>query len=1189
MFQKIEEPAGPWGMNRSPPHHFVIRLREFPPGLQDMIITTSTASVDIGLFTRSKVPLSKDKAPDKITGVFTMTEMESDTQRAQLPFSNMENTSAIGLALDLSSREKVVKPIPNDEIDESATPLPALMALNNEGVLSSWWIVFSDSIRQQTIYPNLVVAEDHAESQASTRLAQTLVPAFGTPSSSTFGASSTSTSAFGARPSTAFGAASGAFGAPSGLGQKTSVWGTPSNFKSTQAPPAATSAPVFGGSAFSTVATSNAPAFGSSSALPKSAISTATPAFGSTGLPGANRPSLWGSPASTTGLAFGQPSGLGKPTALFGLSATKTSAPAALTSGGFSSFASKGGFTAPMSTSTSSTFVSKPAFSFSNDGSAMDTGSSFGSSANQNGDKTMGLLGAESFSLGSTFKADPSAKNNEPKSSVGSNSSFFDGNFGSVLDNTFKSPVAQTPVSKETDMDAMDDGPKPSEPAKAYSTTPASTPAPSRSAISGSMALPSGLFGTPGSNVTSPRTEPAAPLSPGLGSSTTENPKPVSSSIGSSTSTPASKPPLSATNAPSSTNSPPSQKIKEETSSPGAASGGSIEPPLPPDPMSKTAYAAGDTSVSSTETDAPLPPDFISKSALEPVLNSATSPPSPSFSTITSGLISANIVPHNIPAGPEEDSDESGFGSEGDDDSGEVSEEGSGEDITKDLSPTSETNGAPGVTAQGFFKDQNKDMSETFFSSSSKPGLTNAGRGLFGEISASAPILPPPKVQASPRSPSPVRSALPSRMLRPDASRSVSAPGAASQMLRRQPPIPSQSTFDISLHQQRAEEQRRQEIRARKEQEEKQALVDDEDERMREFLASDLEGTRTLDEFIAYTDYNGPPSKDSISAQVETVYRDINAMIDTLGVNARALKCFVKGHEEQYKDSGRTREDLEDDGDWCLVEIESLSSLVDHDLGRDVEAGRIKDVAHKLEICNDLQKDLIKLHAKMEEVNKIRAAQSDPDFNAQINAQPLSAEQTAQQYDLRKDFTSFLKLLSDAEEALTTLKAKLVSQVPSSDHSNGSMGPTVDAVMRTIMKMTSMAEKRSGDIDVLEGQMRRLRFGSGEPRSREGSPFATAQHNRNSLRNSGTPNTYSLIYTPDSTKDTSRFRNSFTSSTTRTHSSPLRRRLSGYTTEEKAQIRSMFVRKKEVSNKLKEALRKRLGANVKHMDDDDDE
>src|SRR5579862_9592063 len=60
LFQKLADPSPPFGMNRSPPHHFMLRLKEFPPNIQDLVVVSSTASIDIGLFTRSKVPLSKD-------------------------------------------------------------------------------------------------------------------------------------------------------------------------------------------------------------------------------------------------------------------------------------------------------------------------------------------------------------------------------------------------------------------------------------------------------------------------------------------------------------------------------------------------------------------------------------------------------------------------------------------------------------------------------------------------------------------------------------------------------------------------------------------------------------------------------------------------------------------------------------------------------------------------------------------------------------------------------------------------------------------------------------------------------------------------------------------------------------------------------------------------------------------------
>ena len=155
-------------MNRSPPNHFLLRLKDFPPNLQDLLIVASTASTDIGLFSRSKVALASDKSSDQITGVFTMTEMADDTRRAQLPANdNQDDTSPIGLALDLSSTNKVLKPIPGDEMEESQTPLPALMVLNDEGVLAAWWVVYSESVRQGTVYPELTVAGPSSQQQHS--------------------------------------------------------------------------------------------------------------------------------------------------------------------------------------------------------------------------------------------------------------------------------------------------------------------------------------------------------------------------------------------------------------------------------------------------------------------------------------------------------------------------------------------------------------------------------------------------------------------------------------------------------------------------------------------------------------------------------------------------------------------------------------------------------------------------------------------------------------------------------------------------------------------------------------------------------------------------------------------------------------------------------------------------------------
>lgn len=395
--------------------------------------------------------------------------------------------------------------------------------------------------------------------------------------------------------------------------------------------------------------------------------------------------------------------------------------------------------------------------------------------------------------------------------------------------------------------------------------------------------------------------------------------------------------------------------------------------------------------------------------------------------------------------------------------------------------------------------------------------------------------------------------------------------------------MPSQDTFALSKAEMQADEKRREESRARKEAEEKQALVDEDDEKFQEFMASEIEPTQKLDKFTAHSNHLGSSSADSIPAQIEAVYRDINSMIDTLGLNARNLKSFVKGHTEGYKEEGRSRRDLEDDEEWCLVEMENLSSLVEKDLTRDLKDGRVQDVASKIETCNDLQKNLTRLRAKHEDLKKMIEIHNDPNYQAVTRAQPLSAEQSAQQTDLRRDYTKFQRLLSEVEEGLTVLKAKTVFQGATNGRGNGSGGPTVEAVMRTITKMTTMAEKRSGDIDVLEGQMRKLNFGS---TSREGSPFATPQNNRSAFRGAAS-STLTQFHSPDAFRESShRFQNSMMSSVSSYgRGSPPRKKLSGYTGEEKAQLRDKAARKKEVTDRLRAAI-KRSGMQVRPMVDE---
>jgi nucleoporin NUP159 len=1173
IFQKIADPAMPFGLPRYPPHHFLLRLKEFG-NLQDLVIVASSCSADVGLLTRSKVPLVSDKPAEKVVGIFTMTSSSDDSRRAQLPMTaDLTDTSPIGAALDLSSKEPVIKPIPSDEMVQSSTPLPAFTVLNNEGVLSAWWIVYSESVKQGTMYPGLVAAatgsQAPAQAAASTTSqsfgAATLSSPFGQTVAQTSSAPSMGFSAF--QPSTApaigsaapFGTTTGvAFGSGSALGQKTSAWGASSA----------------GGATFGQPAFGSPTSFGSAAAPKAQGVAFGGPA--SLGI----RSSPWSQPSSLGNSGshnFGSPT-TGSSSA-FGASTAGT-VPAA---GGFASFANKNGFAAAAAQGSGQSIFGAGATPLSTNSSDSKVESIFGSSSAGAGNKQDSLFGGGGFSLGTTFKPDTSTQGaNEPIESKGT--SLFGTAFGSALGEAEKKLITSGPAATDTDMDA--DEPENSQkaaeehgpsqpglfgfPAPAVSTTPTSTPAASKfhfpSATNDSTK--STLFGQPQpqsnssvpTKVDEPQPEPSlfGPL-PSLSTPSIESPAPQKLID-----------PLSSRESDTAGETEPSIKEEPQDDEDVGTDLASIpEPPLPPDPTSKTSYVIGESSVSSTEPDAPLPPDFVPTSA-----GRKNEPP--------------------VPLPLEEDTEASDASDGGDEKSEGRSEEGSGEDIANEASPSIGSIRTPGATPQSSFGGSGvRQTSSESLTKIAGPPQNVQSRPLFGEIGNNVPVFAPPVI-SSPRSPSPDRRKGPAndRLLRPDtANRSVSAPGSAPgmasqflaskrSMAERQPSF-GRSALASTHEQRKTEDVRRAEAKERREAEESQALIDKEDESIQRFLKQDIVGTRILDDFIAHQDYVGVADKDSIPAQVEAVYRDINSMIDTLGINSCSLRSFIKGHSEGVR--VRHKADLDSDNDWCLAEIRHLSDITQHELATDLEDGRVKNSDAKLAACEDLKKDAAKLRAKRDDIKAIMDLHLDPGYAAVSRSQPLTAEQSVQQQDLRRDFARLQKLLGEAEEALTVLRAKLASEATAKG--NAPAGPTVEAVMRTITKMTSMAEKRSGDIDMLENQMRRTRLTSGATNSgsRESSPFATPAHKASISE--ATINGRSS--TPDRAAQTPRNLQASIASSTHPFSprSPARRKISGFTEEEKQQLKARSLRRKEVTNKLRAALEK-SSVRVREMDRD---
>lgn len=1211
-FQKLTDPVEPFMMEK-PPHHTFLRLKEFPPNLTDMLLVASTANEGIGILTRSKAPLTQDKPADAITNMFTTTELADDSKRAQMPMSeDLTETYPIGAALDLSSKDKVYKPIPTDEMDMSPGPLPGLWVLNNEGVLASWWVVYNESVRSGTTYPGIITGDSPAPTSQSATPAASSGSAFGAPASSApaFGTSSALAPAFGTPPAPA-----PAFGGPPALGAKSLPWATGSTALAT---------PAFGSTAFGSNPAPAAPAFGT-----PSFGKPAAPAFGQSTMPGMGlgaKVSPWAAgSAGTAGTAFGQ-SGFAAagaaPGKVFGSGAATSG-----TSGGFASFASKGGFGGLASASTgSSIFGSKPAAPLVPEAS-MDTDTVFPPATAAKTDKP--AFGTSPFVLGTTFKAEPTsaADNEKPKETTGG--SLFGSGFGLSLEDSSKKLPA--PESKDEDMDiatpAPEEKPKSVFSSLTESTTPTSTPAPSKFFQTAGPATGSSLFGSkppaPGGSSNmfgAPKPAPNENSTPKATSNIFGAPKPATNILGapksvtsnifgapkikqededkeniskipeaplppdstskaafslSSSSSDSGNSPVTATKVPEAASLPLSKATSQDTSKsptpkePEAA-------PLPPDFIStKPKPAPKDIKAPAPEA-APLPPDFVTKPAPKSAPVVPAVPESPAESELSEGEVDEE---DELEEGEEEDEvDED----EEEEEVSEAASEGSGIDVTKDLSPTVGGFGShtPGITPHGSFDG---GMTGSAFSTISRSEASQ-GRPLFGEIGKNAPLFPKP-VPQSPRSPSPMRGAQRASILRAtqDTPRSHSAPIVANQLLgRKSVQITNSPSFAASQRQREIDPNVIAQRKARQKEAEEQALIDPEDEGIQQLLRAPVEPTLKLHEFIAVdVKKHEPKTGEEVPSACESVLRDINRMIDNLGLNSRSLQSYILGHSTMKKHGGRDTEDLAEPDDWVLVEAEDLGKVMRNELARDLEDGRIKDVSGIEEAIQGINKDLSKLRAREEDMRKIILSRVDPDQVSVAKSLPLSAEQAAQQNELRRSFATFSKLLAEAEEALTILKAKIAS-------AGGATGrapvPTVEAIIRTINKMTAMAEKRSGDIDVLENQMRRLRLGSmgpstpgpgPGPRSREGSPFVTPQR-----RSIMTPERGGVRDSP--------FASSIVSySGLRVNGTPTpRKRLTNFTEEEKNAIRQKEVKRKNTLQLLKSAL-ERNGPNVSRLRDDD--
>ncbi|KAK5958899.1 hypothetical protein OHC33_000743 [Knufia fluminis] len=1213
-------------VDRLPAHFFMSRLRNYKPHLDELLIVSGTVSSEVKLITKASRPLSDEAGENE---PYTNTVPQDEQRWAALPMGldGSSDTTPIGMAIDLSDKDPVLKPIPADsEIETSTIPVPELVALNNEGILSIWAVVYDDAVRSQQVYPgfeevsrlrqNLPRVSTGNTVAAPTPVAapQTAEPTgspFATPTPATSALqppSNTATTSDSKQQSQAFGAGS-SFGNGSGFSKPTPIGGEtkPSwassgfggdNIKAQSG--GFGQAPAFG----STPTLGSKPAFGQSGGIGQQ--TSGAPAFGQTG---------FGSKPAFGQTGFGAQSGQSSPFASKPPAASSPFAGAgANTQSGFGSFAGQGGGFA------SNNKDNKAENSF---GSAFGKGGGFGeakasspfSSAGKTAQSPFGqpsgpsvfgkpspLSGAapatsspfgqaatKGFQLESTFQKDETSKD-EDDDKQDTSSGFGFGGLGNMLGGN-KAKEAQQSPSKEEEMKDDEESVTEVESTKKPQETPPATINQPKTSTTPHV---SSLFGNNQQESTTPQTQPKSSLTTGWGfgnhPSTTpkDTPAPSRSIFGTqpiSQDTPAavqkSEPnkPFSFKPMPSEISD--SDRIKslsdsdeeedqsdEENDEPTKTP----EAPLPPNPFSKPDYQAGDTSASSINSktsrepeDAPLPPGFApaNKNASRSLKTQESEPPSEGLSDEFAG---------------------------------------SGEDVTGDVSPVEERDSGPSDAGEqtehvetspessfGNATDRSAVASPTggLFTKVSKIEQAKPPPRLFGEMGTSVPSFAPPKPQESPRSPSPMRKPPRHATLSRSPERSFSAPAHSRSIMQQRKLEHQQSPFATQAAQARDEEMARERARidaARQAQEaaeamETQPLIDEEDEILQAELAKPTEPSENLDPFLPSQDVSQSQEVDQgrtdVPSQIEKLYQDINSMVMTLGINAKSLSAYMMYQSGQEPDdnwpdvlTSDTPMDAMNE-EWFFGDIDRIPAGTDA-LDRVLDGLEMKDVMQKLEDCqNLLTKEVTDLRGRITALRRSTQARAQPENNTHA---PLSAEQASIQQDLRRASAVVLTNLAQVEDNLVVLRAKLADIAPSkiSSEKQSMLGmmssaqkkPSVEAVMSTVTKMTSMAEKRSADVDVLEAQLRKLNMST----SMNGTQEPSTPERRISRRNPATPGSgaSSIFYTPDS-------KGSRSGRATPKNQQPV------VPVEDSEKWQAKARRRKEVANVLKDVLREKHG------------
>lgn len=579
----------------------------------------------------------------------------------------------------------------------------------------------------------------------------------------------------------------------------------------------------------------------------------------------------------------------------------------------------------------------------------------------------------------------------------------------------------------------------------------------------------------------------------------------------------------------------PAKKTSYFGTTPSAPSPVKKEPvddaPLPPDftKVTKTSESVDDAPLppdfttfkpKSQPEDAPLPPDFTSKKSskeaeddVPPLAGSPGVEVESSLGTSPTPLTDDEEEDEEFSSDEEGEEEHEGDEEEGTDEEAEEEEENEegrqqpttlGKYVLQQPGKNASTD-KPATTSQPSLFGAKPSTSQAAPSSlfGAKPAPQPTGSSsLFGQPTPlsrgqqAKPSFPAPQAQDTLRSPSPVRSSS-SSSYRPTTRREPSMPGNSLSASFQQSKRSTPQVTD---------------------------LEDQEDERIRAQLAQPIEPSRTLDEFVAHQKYAAASDRTGHAAQIEAIYKDINGMVDALGWNARSIKSFTEWHKQPQPNHMVDRQAMEDvgaddkDGPWfdqfALCEIKGLKNLED-ELFKDLDAGRIQGVHDKLSQLRRLILEKAKLMTRINDIRRQIINRKDPERLESSRKAALPKELADTQKTLRAEYAKLLTFLSQAEEATILLRSRLASH--SASGGNTGAVPSMDAVKKTIIKMTAMAERKNNDIALLESQLRKL--GLQDP-SRPTSSSSPANGATTPRRSRGTDLRRSIADTPFATPPT---------------------------------------------------------------------